>query len=65
MRDLECLVRDEDEDLRFASVRPSPGGTLLVLVAMDEEHVLLYQQWPTELAGHERRYSLASGDLLA
>jgi hypothetical protein len=30
-RQLEWLVRDEDEDLRFASVQPGPGGTLLVL----------------------------------
>jgi hypothetical protein len=31
VRELEWLVRDEDEDLRFCSVRPGPGGTLFVL----------------------------------
>jgi hypothetical protein len=31
VRDLEWLIRDEDEDLRWASVHPGPGGTLLVL----------------------------------
>jgi hypothetical protein len=31
VREVEWLVRDEDEDLRFASARPGPGGTLLVL----------------------------------
>lgn len=29
--ELEWLMRDEDEDLRFASVAPGPGGILLVL----------------------------------
>jgi hypothetical protein len=29
--ELEWLVRDEDEDLRFASVRPGPARTLFVL----------------------------------
>jgi hypothetical protein len=89
-QELEWLVRDEDEDLRFVSVRPGPGGTLLVLyerglvcldmdggvrwhalhddlsaeiVAIDADHVVLRQQWPTELAGRERRYSLANGEL--
>lgn len=89
-RELEWLVRDEDEDLRFISVRPGPGGTLLVLyerglvcleadgsvrwhalhddlsaeiVAIDADHVVLRQQWPTELAGRERRYSLSNGEM--
>lgn len=88
--EVEWLVRDEDEDLRFASVRPGPGGTLLVvyerglicleadgsvrwhalhddlsaeIVAIDADDVVLRQQWPRELAGIERRYSLANGEL--
>lgn len=92
VHELEWLVRDEDEDLRFASVLPGPGGVLLVLyergivcleadgsvrwhtlhddlsaeiVAVDSDRVVLRQQWPTELAGRERRYSLANGELLA
>jgi len=89
-RQLEWLVRDEDEDLRFASVQPAPGGTLLVLyergliclgpdgrarwhilhddlsaeiVDVDQDDVVLRQQWPQELADHEHRYSLATGEL--
>jgi hypothetical protein len=31
VHEVERLVRDEDEDLRFASAQPGPGGTLLVL----------------------------------
>jgi hypothetical protein len=90
--ELEWLIRDEDEDLRFASISPGPCGTLLVLyerglvcieangdirwhamhddlsaeiVAVDEDHVVLRQQWPQELAGRERRYSLRSVELTA
>lgn len=89
-RQLEWLVRDEDEDLRFASIQPGPGGTLLVLyergliclgpdgrvrwhvlhddlsaeiVDVDQDDVVLRQQWPQELAGREHRYSLATGEL--
>jgi hypothetical protein len=90
--EVEWLIRDEDEDLRFTSVRPGPEGTLLVLyergmvfleadgnarwhvmhddlsaeiVAVDSDRVVLRQQWPRELAGHERRYLLSNGELLA
>lgn len=31
LHELEWLIRDEDEDLRFASARPGPDGTLLIL----------------------------------
>jgi len=91
VREVEWLVRDEDEDLRFASVRPGPGGMLLVLyerglvcldprgvvrwhvlhddlsaeiVAVDGDRIVLRQQWPRELAGRERYYSLSTGELL-
>ncbi len=87
---LEWLVRDEDEDLRFASIQPVSGGTLLVLyergliclapdgrvrwhvlhddlsaeiVEIDQDDVVLRQQWPQELADREHRYSLATGEL--
>jgi hypothetical protein len=92
MLELAWLIRDEEEDLRFASVSPGPSGTVLVLyerglisieangdirwhvmhddlsaeiVAVDTEYVVLRQQWPQELAGRERRYSIESGELLA
>jgi hypothetical protein len=69
------LVRDEDEDLRFASAQPGPEETLLVLyergmvclesegsvhwhvlhddlsagvAAVDNDRVVLRQQWPAE-----------------
>jgi hypothetical protein len=91
VHEVEWLVRDEEEGLRFASVLPGPGGALFVLyergivcleadgsvrwhtlhddlsaeiVAVDGERVVLRQQWPRELAGRERRYSLSSGELL-
>lgn len=91
VHELEWLIRDEDEDLRFASVRPGPSGILLVLyergiicleadgnvrshalhddlsaeiVSVDDSRVVLHQQWPNELAGRERHYSLSSGELL-
>jgi hypothetical protein len=91
VHEVEWLVRDEDEDLRFASVRPGPRGTLLVLyergmvflgadgsvrwhvlhddlsaeiVEVDNDRVVLRQQWPRELAGRERRYLLSNGELL-
>jgi hypothetical protein len=35
VRELEWLVRDEDEDLRFTSVRPGPGGAACALRARD------------------------------
>jgi hypothetical protein len=90
--ELAWLVRDEEEDLRFASARPGPEETLLVLyergmvclesdgsvrwhvlhddlgaeiAAVDNDRVALRQQWPAELTGSERCYSLANGELLA
>jgi len=90
--ELEWLIRDEDEDLRFASLVPGPSGILLVLyerglvciessgdvrwhamhddisaqiTSVGEGQVVLRTQWPQELVGRQRRYSLKSGELIS
>lgn len=87
--EVDWLVRDEDDDLRFVSVRPGPASALLILyergllclepdgrkrwhvlhddlsaeiVAVDDDEVILHQQWPQELAGQQRKYRVTTGE---
>jgi hypothetical protein len=58
--ELERLVRDEDEDLRFASARPGPAGTLLVLyerglVCLEADGNVLWQSYPRRPSGDGQR----------
>lgn len=90
-REIDWLIRDEDEGLRFTSVHSGPAGLLFVLyerglvcleedgrkrwhslhddlsaeyVGVEDDRVVLRQQWPPELADREHKFRITSGEAL-
>ena len=59
-RGLACI--EANGDIRWHAMHDDLSAGI---VSVDEDHVVLRQQWPQELAGRERRYSLRSGELVA
>jgi hypothetical protein len=49
-------------DIRWHTIHDDLSAEI---VKIDEYHVVLRQQWPQELTGRERRYSLRNGELVA